>query len=67
MTETRQNGPTHLFTVRLWIERHTGKPSAIRGRVEHVLNRTVRYVNSLDALVVYLAAEMARREEDGEM
>lgn len=67
MSKTRSNGPSHLFTVRLWIVRHTGKPSAIRGRVEHVLSRTVRYVNSLDALVVYLAAEMARREEDGEM
>ncbi len=64
MTNTRQNGPTHLFTVRLWIERDTGKQPSVRARVEHVLSREVGYVGSLRELCVYLAADLTKREED---
>ena len=60
MPESHLDGPTHLFTVRLWIVRHTGKPSVIRGRVEHVLSREVRYVSSLEELSSYLTVVLEK-------
>lgn len=64
MSDTHKNGPTHLFTVRLWTVRQAGKPSTIRGRVEHVLSRTVRYVNSLADLSAYLEATLEKLDQD---
>jgi hypothetical protein len=64
MPDIHQNGATHLFTVRLWTVPQAGKPSAVRGRVEHVLNRTVRYVSSLAELSAYLEATLEKLDPE---
>lgn len=54
--------PTQFFTVRLWKEQGEEEEPIVRGRVEHVLSREVRYVGSLEALARYLAAQLESGE-----
>lgn len=46
----------HSFVIRVWTEETsaTGGPT-LRGHVTHVIDRNRRYVESLDALVEFIA------------
>jgi hypothetical protein len=46
--------PSHLFTVRLWLEELADGGSEWRGRVQHVLSGETRYFREWAALAAFL-------------
>ena len=50
MTAERQHRRTHLFAVRLWVERLAPDRTEVRGRVQHVLSGEARYFRTWQEL-----------------
>ena len=55
---------SHLFTVRLWLERTGEDPARWRGRVEHVLSGEAYYFQDWPKLIDFLLKHLA--EESGD-
>ena len=51
------DGPTHAFIVRIWIEHRERKDAELiwRGVIEHVQGNALFYFNHLDTLEAYFA------------
>lgn len=59
MIPDRRHRPTHLFTVRLWIEPGAQAGAEVRGRVQHVLSGEVIYVRTWTALTAFFETALA--------
>ncbi|MCL4860225.1 MAG: hypothetical protein KJZ93_12495 [Caldilineaceae bacterium] len=62
---------THLFTVRLWVERYGDDQREVRMQVRHVLSGETRYFRAWSEVVAFLLAKMQSvdvesREESGD-
>ena len=53
MTAERQHRRTHLFAVRLWVERLAPDRTEVRGRVQHVLSGEARYFRTWQELTSF--------------
>ncbi len=66
--------PSHLFTLRLWLENLGDGRTEWRGQVQHVLSGQVRYFCDWPTLIAHLMAMLAaepetrqaRKETEGE-
>ena len=62
MTNHLHYRPTHLFTMRLWIEQSSQFQKEVRGRVQHVLSGDVDYFRSWAELTAFLDAKVQELE-----
>lgn len=53
---------THLFTVRLWVEKLGNGQEEVRMQVKHVLSGETRHFREWPLLVAYLLAKMQEGE-----
>jgi hypothetical protein len=54
MIRSRQPHPSHLFTVRLWLEEAGGGQFEWRGKAQHVLNGEAIYFREWSSLSKFL-------------
>ena len=62
MDSSQQRHPTHLFTVRLWVEDLGEGRAEWRGQVQHVLSGDVRYFRDWPTLITLLRAMLLKSE-----
>ncbi|MFN8493473.1 MAG: hypothetical protein U0350_38090 [Caldilineaceae bacterium] len=56
--------PTHLFTVRLWMEEFGHGEGEVRIQVKHVLSGETHYFREWEPLITYLLVKMEEVEND---
>jgi hypothetical protein len=66
MKRKRPRPSSHLFTVRLWVERLGGGQMETRCKVQHVLSGETRYFRQWPALLIYLTAKVGQLEQEDE-
>ena len=64
MTQEKLTRPTHLFTVRIWLEALDDDQREWRGGVEHVLSGERHYFRDWAGLITHLLA-MLQDDEGG--
>jgi hypothetical protein len=57
---------THLFTVRVWLEKLDNDRTECRGKVQHVLSGEGRAFRDWPALVAFLVAKLQEIKDDEE-
>jgi hypothetical protein len=62
ISEQRHHPPTHLFTVRLWLEAWGEGQGELRMQVKHVLSGETRYFRDWGLLSTYLQTKMQEVE-----
>lgn len=69
MPPDQPHPPTHLFTVRLWVERFGADQHEVRIQARHILSGETRYFRAWPDLVAFLLAKVcpvdAESHEEG--
>ena len=66
MNQDELTRPTHLFTVRVWLETLDDDHSEWRGKVQHVLSGEGRAFRDWPALVAFFVAKLQEIKDDEE-
>jgi|RhiMethySRZTD1v2_1073278.scaffolds.fasta_scaffold5405041_1 hypothetical protein len=59
MDKTPSQQPTHLFTVRMWLEDLGDGQTEWRGRVQHVVSGEIHYFRHWPVLIAWLKTMLA--------